>query len=365
MVNALTIDFEDWFCADNLSSAIKFEDWEKCELRITDNTLRILELLDRFNAKATFFVLGWIAERVPELIEKIDSNGHEIASHGYSHISLTRMTREEFDKDLKKALTIKKNIIDKEILGYRSPSFSITPKTVWALDILVSNGIKYDSSIFPFSFHPDYGFPGTPTGIHNPRESLTEIPLSVVDIWGFKIPFGGGGYFRLYPYFVTKYLMSHFNRKGKPFVFYLHPWEIDIGQPLLKISHFKKFRHYFNLKKTYSRFADVLSQYRFSTIKEIYFNNKMNEFEILLRGFLDKDFKLKVWPSKPEKKRLALAYLAEKFEAERIYSEKEVNEIIKSNHTFNDHPLLRRELFDRGFLDRTPNGMKYWKKKDL
>lgn len=268
MINALTIDFEDWFCAGNLSSAIKFEDWEKCELRIIDNTFRILDLLDRYNAKATFFVLGWLAERVPELVKQIDLNGHEIASHGYSHTSLLKMTKESFDEDLKKALSVKKQIIDKEILGYRSPSFSITPKTEWAFEIMMKNGIKYDSSVFPMSYHPDYGFRRSASFSHAAKSSIVEIPLSVANIMGVKIPFAGGGYFRLYPLQITKFLMSRCNRKGKPFVFYLHPWEIDTGQPVLKLPYFKKIRHYCNIKKTFSKFEKVLLKYNFSTIKE-------------------------------------------------------------------------------------------------
>lgn len=269
IVNALTIDFEDWFCVNNLSASINYEDWDKCELRIEDNTSRILDLLDKYNVKATFFVLGWLAERVPDLIKMIEQNGHEIASHGYSHISLNKLTKEDFELDLKKALQIKEQIIQKGIQGYRSPSFSITPATSWAFEVLVNNGITYDSSVFPLSYHPDYGYPGSQTIIHSPVEGLIEIPLNVLNVMGLKIPFGGGGYFRLYPYFISNFLMKNHNKKDIPFVFYLHPWEIDHLQPRLNIAMIKKFRHYYNLKNTLSKFEKVLKQYSFTTIQKL------------------------------------------------------------------------------------------------
>lgn len=269
LVNGLTIDFEDWFCVNNLSASIKYEDWGKCELRIVNNTSRILDLLDKYEVNATFFVLGWLAERVPELIKKIEINGHEIASHGYSHISLNKLTKQEFETDLKKALKITREIIQNDILGYRSPSFSINNNTKWAFDVLLENGIKYDSSVFPLSFHPEYGYPGANTIIHNPIKGLLEIPLSVFDMLGLKIPFGGGGYFRLYPYFISNYLMEKHNKQNIPFIFYLHPWEIDHEQPRINTTIFKKFRHYYNLKNTFKKFEKVIQMYKFTTIQKL------------------------------------------------------------------------------------------------
>jgi len=269
IVNALTIDFEDWFCVNNLSASIKFEDWDKCESRIENNTSRILDLLEKYNVKATFFVLGWLAERVPELIKTIEQNGHEIASHGYSHISLSKLTKSDFEVDLKRALQITEQIIQKRILGYRSPSFSITSATSWAFEILVNNGITYDSSVFPLSYHPDYGYRGAETIIHSPINGLLEIPLNVLNVMGLKIPFGGGGYFRLYPHFISNFMMKNHNKKGLPFVFYLHPWEIDHYQPRQNVPMTKKFRHYYNLKNTLNKFEKVLKQYSFTTIQHL------------------------------------------------------------------------------------------------
>lgn len=269
IVNALTIDFEDWFCVTNLSESIKYEDWQNCELRIENNTSRILELFDKHDVKATFFVLGWIAERLPELIKLIDMCGHEIASHGYSHISINKLTRSEFEADLKKALQIKKNIINKKILGFRSPSFSINSKTLWAYEIMLENGIKYDSSVFPFSFHPEYGFPGSIDTVHEPIAGLLEVPLNVAKIFGVEVPFGGGGYFRLYPYFFSRMLMNRYNKNGRPFIFYLHPWEIDIDQPRVMATVTKKFRHYYNIKNNFNKFEKVIENYEFTTVQKL------------------------------------------------------------------------------------------------
>ena len=164
MINALSIDLEDWFCAYNLR--IKIEDWPTCELRVEANTRRILELLAKHDTRATFFVLGWIAERVPDLVREIEQRGHEIATHGYSHTVLTEMTPEAFEMDLCRALAVTQPCISQAILGFRAPSFSVTRKTLWALDILAKHGIKYDSSIFPISYHPDYGIPDASLAIH-------------------------------------------------------------------------------------------------------------------------------------------------------------------------------------------------------
>lgn len=276
VINALTIDFEDWFCVSNLSPTIRFEDWGKCESRIRTNASKLLDVLDKHKFKATFFVLGWIAERFPDLIYSIDKRGHEIASHGYSHIPLSNMSRVEFDLDLKKAIKIKRDIINKEITGYRSPSFSITPKTSWAFEILVNNGIKYDSSVFPTSLHPEYGYPGFTTEIQSPVTGLLEIPLNVMNLFGISIPYGGGGYFRLYPYYITEVFLKKRNRSGKPFVFYLHPWEIDYEQPRVRTNIAKYFRHYCNLKSTFGKFERVLQNYSFTTIRELLLKEEFN-----------------------------------------------------------------------------------------
>ena len=266
MLNALSIDLEDWFCACNVGIGV--DDWDKCESRVVANTRRILDLLDRCNTRATFFVLGWIAERVPDLIREVEEHGHEIATHGYSHTPLTKMTPETFEADLRRALDVTQACATRRILGFRAPSFTITQKTLWAVDILVRNGVKYDSSIFPIRHHPDYGLPDARLTIHK-RGELIEVPMSVAEILGQRVPCSGGGYFRLTPYVATRFLMRMCNRQGRPVIFYLHPWEVDADQPRVKMTLAKTFRHYNNLDKTLDRMERLLRDFKFTPIREV------------------------------------------------------------------------------------------------
>lgn len=269
VVNALSIDLEDWFCVHNLAHAIPREDWSRQEQRVVRNAERLLALFARRGVKATFFVLGWVAERSPDLVAEIERRGHEIATHGYSHRLLTEMTPESFDADLKRALEVTRRCVRQPILGFRAPSFTVTQRTLWALDILVQNGIRYDSSIFPFGLHPDYGMADAPLGIHRLRDSLIEFPLSCARLLGRRVPCSGGGYFRLFPYAATKFLLARCNREGRPAIFYLHPWEIDPGQPRIKLPATKAFRHYFHLDKALERLDRLLTDFQFTTAKEV------------------------------------------------------------------------------------------------
>lgn len=269
MKNAISIDLEDWFCANNLSNTIKKEEWDKQELRVVNNTDRLLNLLNKYNINATFFVLGWIAEHVPYLITKIEENGHEIATHGYSHSLITEITPEFFDSDIEKALAVTQKLVNQKIKGFRAPSFTITKKTMWAIEILSKHGIEYDSSVFPVGFHPDYGISDAPLSVYNISENLVEVPLSVIEFFGKRIPCSGGGYFRLFPYCFTKLLIKKCNKAGRPVIFYLHPWEIDPGQPRVKLPFFKKIRHYNNLNKTFNRLEKLFKDFEFVPIKEI------------------------------------------------------------------------------------------------
>ncbi len=266
MINAISIDLEDWFCAYNLR--IDINSWDKCEFRLLESTNKILKILDKHKVKATFFVLGWVAERAPELIREIEKQGHEIASHGYSHRLLTYMTPEEFDEDIKKSLDSINACVSLPVLGFRAPSFTITKKTLWAIEILKKHGIKYDSSIFPVGFHPDYGIADSPLDIHE-FMGLIEVPLSVAEVMGKRIPCSGGGYFRLFPYFITKYLIKECNKQSRKVIFYLHPWEMDTGQPRKSMPLLNRFRHYNNLGKTEKRLDRLLNDFEFTTIKNI------------------------------------------------------------------------------------------------
>jgi len=264
--NAMSIDLEDWFCSYTLSKYIKREGWGNCELRIVQSTNKILDLLKKYNTKATFFVLGWIAEQVPDLISEIEKLGHEIATHGYSHTLLTQMTPKEFEEDLRKALDVTRKCISQKIQGFRAPRFSITKKTMWAADILVKNGIKYDSSIFSFGFNTTFK---TPLFIHKLNSGLTEVPLSSAEYFGIRIPCSGGVFFRFFPYPFIRTLIKRCNIQKRPVVFYLHPWEVDPGQPKIKAPFLKRFRHYFNQEGTMRKLERLLNDFEFTSIKDV------------------------------------------------------------------------------------------------
>ena len=269
MKNAMSIDLEDWFCVHNMEQAISRSDWDACEMRVTENTRSILELLARHKTEATFFVLGWVAERVPDLVREIASHGHEIATHGYSHTLLTDMTPESFEEDLKRAIHVTRNCVDQEIIGFRAPSFTVTNKTLWAVDVLTRNGIKYDSSVFPVGFHPDYGMPNASLAVYRHNDSLVEVPLSCAEFMGKRIPCSGGGYFRIFPYAITRRLLKLCNEQGRPAIFYLHPWELDPRQPRVKLPLLKKFRHYYNLNKTLARLDRLLGDFEFTSVRKV------------------------------------------------------------------------------------------------
>jgi len=269
MKNMMSVDLEDWFCVNNLRGIINYDEWHQCEQRVKVSTHRLLDLFDKYHTTATFFVLGWIADRYPELVQQISDRGHEIASHGYAHLLLTRITPEVFREDLAKSLTLIRQISGQPVTGFRAPSFTVTSKTLWALDIMMEMGITYDSSIFPVGFHPDYGMPASPLAIHSIGATLMEIPLSCAEILGQKIPCSGGGYFRLFPYQVSRRLISACNKQGRPVVFYIHPWEVDPGQPKMNLPALKQFRHYNNLGKTYGRLERLLADFQFTSIHNV------------------------------------------------------------------------------------------------
>jgi polysaccharide deacetylase family protein (PEP-CTERM system associated) len=271
MKNALSIDLEDWFCAHNLCYAVKRGDWDKCELRAYESTKLVLSILERHNTRATFFVLGWIAERLPGLVREIEERGHEIAIHGYDHLLLTEITPAEFEDDLVRALdAVKACGIRQRVSGFRAPSFTIVKKTQrWALQILEKHRFEYDSSIFPVGFHPDYGVASAPLTPYRITERLYEFPMSCLDMFGVRFPFSGGGYFRLFPYAYTKYFIKRCNRSGRPAMFYLHPWELDSGQPRKSLPLTKRVRHYRNLGKTRERLNALLTDFQFTTVREV------------------------------------------------------------------------------------------------
>ncbi|RKY00311.1 polysaccharide deacetylase family protein [Candidatus Poribacteria bacterium] len=268
MINILTIDVEDYFHVLGLSSVIKKSEWEDCPQRVYGNTLRLLDILEASGVKATFYVLGWVAERRPELVDEMLRRGHEIASHGYSHAPIYEQTREEFHADLVRSKEILEGISGCKVIGYRAPSFSITERTLWALDVLIEEGFEYDSSIYPIRYDR-YGISSAerfPHLIHRGKRSIWEFPPSTLRFLGRNLPVAGGGYFRLYPYRITAGFIRRMNRKGYPVLVYLHPWEIDPAQPRFKPRFRDRFRHYVNLSKTEGKLIRLLKEFRFAGI---------------------------------------------------------------------------------------------------
>ncbi len=273
ITNALTIDVEDYFMVSAFADVVKFEDWPKYESRIEKNTSKILELLDEYGVKATFFVLGWVAEHYTKLVKDIHSAGHEVASHGYNHKLIYDQTPEEFRKDIHKTKNILEDITGNSVVGYRATSFSIMEKTMWALDILIEEGFHYDSSIFPIR-HDRYGYPGFnrfPVKVQ--REGIgeiLEIPPSTIKFFGQNIPIAGGGYLRLFPAWITKRAVKRINLlEKKPVIFYFHPWEIDIHQPKLNGRGLSKMRHYINIDSTFPKLNAFLKEFKFKPLRRL------------------------------------------------------------------------------------------------
>jgi polysaccharide deacetylase family protein (PEP-CTERM system associated) len=270
MKNVMSIDVEDWFCVYNLSRLIPYADWDKCESRVERDTLKLLDLFRKYHVEATFFVLGWVADRFPDLIKEIERGGHEVASHGYSHRLLTFMKPDEFRADLQRSLEVLAKVTSQAVLGFRAPSFSLTPNTLWAVDIMRESGLRYDSSVFPVGLHPDYGMPESDLRPYELAEGLLELPMGVAEVCGRRIPCAGGGYFRLYPYALTRGLIRRCNEQGRSVIFYLHPWEVDPEQPRMGgMSWSTRFRHYNNLEQTEQRLERLLGDFEFTSARQL------------------------------------------------------------------------------------------------
>lgn len=268
LTNYLTVDVEDYFQVSAFEDIVGIENWGSYTPRVVENTQQILSLFDKHDVKATFFVLGWVAEKFPDLVKEIDHKGHEIGCHSYYHRLVYSLTPEEFMSDTREAKDILEQIIGKRVQGYRAPSYSITKKSLWALDILEELGFQYDSSIFPI-YHDRYGMPDAPRFPYRfANRDLTEYPISTSLMWGRKIPVAGGGYFRIFPYWFTKMALGKINsEEKKPFIFYLHPWEVDPFQPrVANCSLLSRFRHYNNLGKTLQRLQCLINDFQFRPI---------------------------------------------------------------------------------------------------
>lgn len=268
VINALTVDVEDYFHVSAFAACIKQDDWDSYSSRVDRNTHRLLDLFDQNQTRVTFFVLGWVADREKKLIEEIHRRGHEVACHGYSHQLVYNQTPDVFREETFRSKALLEDIVQAPVNGYRAASYSITEKSKWALDILAEAGFLYDSSIFPVR-HDRYGMPGTPEDpylLTTPNgQKLVEFPLSTAKVLGYSLPVAGGGYFRLYPYAATRAGLRQINRQQRPFIFYLHPWEIDPDQPRIPATLFSRFRHYNNLAKCEGRLQRLLDDFSFDT----------------------------------------------------------------------------------------------------
>lgn len=276
MLNALTIDVEDYFQVTAFERHVRRDQWDNCELRVAKNTQRILEMLDEYGVKATFFVLGWVAEREPALVNTIAAHGHEIACHGYGHELIYRIGPERFREDVRKSKALLEDICGERVLGYRAPSYSITKKSLWALDILIEEGFSYDSSIFPV-YHDNYGIPDAdrfPHEIKRVSGTIREFPLTTlpINIFGkeYRLPIAGGGYLRLFPSRLLQKGIKRINeREKKPAVLYFHPWEIDPGQPRISAGLKSRFRHYLNLHKTEEKLKHLFGTTKFAPMRKV------------------------------------------------------------------------------------------------
>jgi polysaccharide deacetylase family protein (PEP-CTERM system associated) len=266
MKNALTVDLEDYFHVSAYAGKVRLEEWDSYPSRVAANTDRLLAMLAEYNCLATFFVLGWVAEKKPEVVARVAAAGHEIACHSLLHRKIFDLTPQEFREDTRRAKAVIEDATGKKVLGYRAPSFSVTKKSSWALEILASEGFQYDSSVFPVE-HPSYGVPEaprTPFWVNTPSGRILEFPMPTLTIGSRRSPIGGGAYLRFLPYSYTRWAIRHLNQyENFPVCVYIHPWELDPEQPRLGGSLSARARHYFGLRGTEAKLRKLLSDVEF------------------------------------------------------------------------------------------------------
>jgi polysaccharide deacetylase family protein (PEP-CTERM system associated) len=272
VLNAMSIDVEDYFHVSAFENSVDRRRWDRLESRVCQNTDRILEIFGQAGVQSTFFVLGWVADRHPDLLRRIVAAGHEVASHGYSHRLVYEQTEQQFREDLRRARIAIESVTGMPVLGYRAPSYSITARSRWALDVLAEEGYVYDASIFPIR-HDRYGIPDAPRHMHVipcRTGAIWEVPGSTIRLGRVNLPIGGGGYFRILPYEWTRWGIRRLNLvENRPAVFYLHPWEVDPDQPRLPGSALSRFRHYRNLASTEARLKRLCAEFKFGPIRDI------------------------------------------------------------------------------------------------
>jgi len=269
-MHCISFDVEEHFQVSAFWSEARRQQWDQYESRVENNTRNLVELLDKHDTKATFFVLGWVAERYPDLVKALVRQGHELASHGYGHELVTTQSPEQFRHDVRKAKHILEDLTGTPVLGYRAPSFSITAESQWALSILVEEGYRYDSSMYDrFQRSEDARACNGVIQIDTAAGMIWEVSPSTLNVWGFQVPVAGGGYFRLFPYAASKTLLQRLESQGGKLVMYFHPWEIDPEQPRMDGPWLSQFRHYLSLQKTEGRLSRLLTDFRFGPIRDI------------------------------------------------------------------------------------------------
>ena len=267
--HVFTVDVEEYFHVHAFDGAVERDQWETLPSRVGTAVRSLLDLLDAANAEATFFVLGWVAEREPALVREISDRGHEVASHGSSHRRIEELGPDAFRREARRSKQLLEDITGRPVLGFRAPSFSVVPGTEWALEILAEEGYGYDSSIYPIR-RPGYGYPGAgrdPHLVRTDSEPLLELPLATLRFAGMTLPAGGGAYFRFCPYALFRRALGQSADAGRPGVFYIHSWEIDPGQPRLPVSWVTRLRHYRNLANTGERLTDLMSDFTFTSVR--------------------------------------------------------------------------------------------------
>lgn len=271
ITNALTIDVEDYFQVSAFAPHIDRADWDNRECRVERNVHRILDMLDQHSTQATFFTLGWIAQRYPQLISQIVDRGHELASHGYGHERASDLTEAAFLEDVRSAKAILEDLSGQEVRGYRAPSFSIGKSNLWAFDCLAHTGHRYSSSIYPIA-HDHYGMPDSPRFVYEVRPGLLEVPITTLRAFGRNFPSSGGGYFRLLPYALSRWMLQRVNSSDRQSgIFYFHPWEIDTQQPRIPgIGAKTRFRHYVNIDRVEARLNQLLTDFRWGRMDHIF-----------------------------------------------------------------------------------------------
>ena len=276
--HVFSVDLEEYFQVQAFDGVVGREEWNLIPSRVQASTERILDLLDAAGATATFFTLGWIADRHPGLVRQIADRGHVIASHGYGHELLTRMGADEFRQDLRRSRQALEDAVGQPVLGYRAPTFSLVPETAWAFDVLIEEGFEYDSSMFPIR-RRGYGFPGANPDVHTlirPAGRLLEIPMTTRVVAGVRLPAAGGGWFRQLPFGLTRSGFRQCEREGRTGMFYIHPWELDPEQPRMPVPLLQRVRHYRGLRRMQDRLARLLREFRFTSVRERFFEARSN-----------------------------------------------------------------------------------------